>query len=429
MHRVVISLAVMLGAGTGAAVAQDSAAVLRVTLTDAIQRALEADPDMVSATGVRRTASADQVSVLGSFLPDLRFTATASQNSQPRFQEGSSVPIPPIPNYRTSFSAGVDLFTGFRRLANLRAAGATVRAADAGIVTRRYETRFATQQAFYLAIATEDLVRVAEAGVRRAQQQLQISVEKLRAGSATRSDSLRSTVGYGNARILLLQALANRATAGANLARQIGVNEPVLAVADTALPALPDTGVVRRMALESAPQVQQADAQLQAAKASVWSARSPYIPTVNLSLGSSRNDTIFGNALVANEVHNWSVGLSWALFDRFGREEANTQARVRRDNAVAVAADTRRGVSAQMTQQLATLATTFEQIEIARATLAAATEDLRVQQERYRVGAATILDLLTSQEALTQAEVDVVSRRFNYLNARAQVEALIGRTL
>jgi outer membrane protein len=86
-------------------------------------------------------------------------------------------------------------------------------------------------------------------------------------------------------------------------------------------------------------------------------------------------------------------------------------------------------VNAQLTQQLAALATAFEQIEIARANVAAATEDLRVQSERYRVGAATILDLLTSQTALTEAETNLVQTRFNYLIARAQLEALVGRSL
>jgi outer membrane protein TolC len=37
--------------------------------------------------------------------------------------------------------------------------------------------------------------------------------------------------------------------------------------------------------------------------------------------------------------------------------------------------------------------------------------------------------VLTSQEALNQAEVDVVNARFGYLRAKAQLEALIGRTL
>ena len=59
----------------------------------------------------------------------------------------------------------------------------------------------------------------------------------------------------------------------------------------------------------------------------------------------------------------------------------------------------------------------------------AAEEDLRVQQERYRLGASTIVDVLTSQEALNQAEVDAVTARFDYVRARAQISALIGRTL
>ena len=52
-----------------------------------------------------------------------------------------------------------------------------------------------------------------------------------------------------------------------------------------------------------------------------------------------------------------------------------------------------------------------------------------MQQERYRLGASTIVDVLTSQEALNQAEVDVVIARFDYLRAKAQLEALIGRNL
>ena len=46
--------------------------------------------------------------------------------------------------------------------------------------------------------------------------------------------------------------------------------------------------------------------------------------------------------------------------------------------------------------------------------------DMRVQQQRYRLGVSTIVDLLTSQEALNQAEVDVVNARFDYLRAKAQ---------
>jgi outer membrane protein len=410
--------------------AQDStSARLEVSLPDALRRALDADPDMVQADGTRRTAGAARMTALGSFLPNVTVSGAVSKNSQQRFDQNSQQLIPPIPNFSTGLSANIDLFTGFRRVANLRSTGASIDAAEAGVVSQRFQVQLATKQAFYNALATEELVRVAEAQVRRTRQQLQISVEKLRAGSATRSDSLRSTVDYGNARIALLQAQANLATAQAQLGRQIGVDQPVRAVPDSVLPALPDTSTLRAGVLSSAPQLQQAEAQARAARANVWAARSPYVPSLNLSFGSNRQDTIFSNALVANEVHNWRVGLSWTLFNGFNREQANVSARVQRDVAEAQAADTRRLVSAQFTQQMATLTTAQVQIEIAGANLAAATEDLRVQQERYRVGAATILDLLTSQAALTQAEVNSVQTRFNYLIARAQLEALVGRTL
>jgi outer membrane protein TolC len=273
------------------------------------------------------------------------------------------------------------------------------------------------------------LGRVAEAQVKRAEQQLQISVQKLHAGSATRSDSLRSVVDLGNARLALLQSQANLATAQANLGRQIGVDQLVRAVPDSTLPPLPDTVALRGSALESAPEVAQAEARARAARAGVWSARAQYIPTLSLSLGTNRQDTLFTNALVGNEVHNWRVGLSWTLFNGFGREETNISALVQRQVVEAQAADTRRQVSAQLIQQIAALGTSFAQIDIATTNVAAATEDVRVQQERYRVGAGTILDLLTSQASLTQAQTDLVQARFNYLIARAQLEALVGRSL
>ena len=108
---------------------------------------------------------------------------------------------------------------------------------------------------------------------------------------------------------------------------------------------------------------------------------------------------------------------------------AVTQREADLDIAEATAADAKRAVDAELQLRLAALDAAKARIQITRTSVAAATEDLRVQQERYRLGASTIVDILTSQEALNQAEVDVVNARFDYLRARAQLEALIGRKL
>ena len=93
------------------------------------------------------------------------------------------------------------------------------------------------------------------------------------------------------------------------------------------------------------------------------------------------------------------------------------------------AADLRLQLSALFTQQVAALFTASAQIGVANANVAAATEALRVQQDRYRLGAGTLLDMLTAEANLTQAQVTQVQARYDYLNARAQLEAIVGHSL
>jgi len=406
---------------------------IEVTLQDAIQRALQVQPAMVQSRGDQRNAGAGLWATNGAFLPTVTSNGSYGRVGGTRLNPSTNqiIALPASTSFQGNVGASLELFDGFRRSADRNSARATNDAAEAGLVNQRFQVTLETKQTFYNALATEELVRVAQSQVLRARQQLQISVDKLHAGSATRSDSLRSTVDYGNARIALLEAQANLATAQANLGRQIGVDRSVRAVPDSVLPPLPDTAALRAAATEGAPQVEQADAQARAAGSQVSVIRSQYLPSITASIGNAYTGVVAPWTTTTGYASGWTAGVTvrWTLFNGFTRERSMTNANVTRDVAVARAADVRRQVSAQFTQELAALTTAYEKISIAHDNLAAATEDLRVQNERYRVGAATILDLLTSQAALTTAETNLVQVRFDYLIARAQVEAVLGRTL
>jgi outer membrane protein len=407
---------------------------LQVPLDEAIRRALEVQPAMVQARGGQRNAGAAERTARGAFLPRLDADASRAQASANRFNRETNQIVSGDASNR-SYSAGLslqlDLFDGFRRFASVRAASAASDAADAGLTNQKFLVTLQTTQLFYDALARDELVAVAEAQVRRAARQFDMSVQLLRAGSATRSDSLRARVELGNARLALLQAQANLATAEGNLGRQIGVDQPVRALPDSVLPSPPDTTTLREEALRSAPQVTQAEGEARAARARLSVARAQYWPTLSATYSNAYSGLDAPWSRSSSYVNNWSlrVSLTWPLFDGFAREQAQVTAGAARDLADAQAADARRQVSAQLTQQLAALATASAQIDIARENVAAATEDLRVLQERYRLGASTMLDLLTSQANLTQAETNLVQARFNYLIARAQLEALVGRQL
>ena len=405
-----------------------------ITLEDAIRRALGITPAIVTAAGtVANAESQVRTASLGAYLPNLTASTTGTRNysTSPRVDQSTGQLTTTTTSVNLGLSANVDLFTGFRRGADSRAAKATLGAAEANLTNAQFQARLTVTQQFFAALAAQELVRVREAGVRRAEEQLALSIAKLRVGSATRSDSLRSIVNLGTARLQLVSAGSDVARTQAALARSVGAEGRVAAADDSAfyrVAATPDTTELRGEALARSPRVQAAEAQTTAAEASVKAARAAYFPT----LGLSGNTNWSGSSLQDyNLERNSSVqlGVSWPIFNRFQREQTIQTRLSSLNSAEATAQDARREIGSSLTTQFAALEAARVRIEITQASVAAATEDLRVVNERYRVGAATILDVLTSQEALATAEVDAVNARFDYLNAKAQIEALIGRQL
>jgi outer membrane protein len=413
--------------------AQDRA----VTLAEAIRLAERTQPAVVQAQGQVQTAAAQRRSAFGAFLPSL----TASSSASDFFSEGASR-IDPLTgqllsgnttnrSLNASLRASVDLFTGFRRGAELKAARANQAEADAGLVDATFQQALATTNQFFDALSAAQLVGVREASVKRADEQLKVAVAKLHAGSATRSDSLRSLVTLGNARLDLIQAQTDLATAEAGLARLIGETGRVRATDDSSFRQVVtavDTAALRQEAETRSPRIQTAVAGSNVASANLRASRSAYWPSLTLGANTSWNGSRANDYTFFNQ-RQLSLSLNWDIFNGFDRELTIAQREASLDVAEATAADARRAVDADLTQRLAELDAARSKIDITATSVAAAGEDLRVQQERYRLGASTIVDLLTSQEALNQAEVDVVNARFDYLRAKAQLEALIGRTL
>lgn len=428
-----IRLAVCAPLGALALAGTLSAQIPTVSLDEAIRLARQAQPSVVQARGTARNADAQARAAMGAYLPSLTASSSGTRSYTETQRVGPTGELESATTNSVNFgiTASVDLFTGFRRGADRRAARAGQDAADAGLTNTEFLAALTTTQQFFDALAAHQLVRVREAGVQRAEEQLNLSTAKLRVGSATRSDSLRSLVNLGNARLALVSAQSDVARTQATLARTLGLDGRVAAEDDSSFYQAAvglDTAGLAREAREGSPRIRAATASTEAADASVKSARAQYWPTFGLSGSanwSGRNSDDY--ELFASR--QLQLGLSWPIFNRFQREQTITTRLTALDVAEANARDARREVQSSLTTQFAALDAARVRIDISRTSVEAATEDLRVVNERYRVGAATILDILSSQEALAQAEVDAITARFDYLNAKAQIEALIGRRL
>src|SRR5256886_1347464 len=126
-------------------------AQLQVSLAEAVRRALDVQPSIVQARGDVRTAGADQRSAAGAFLPTITASGSANLASPSRYNAatGQIVTVPSNTSYSGSLGLSLDLFDGFQRLANKRAAAATEDAADAGLINQRYQVTATTPPPFF----------------------------------------------------------------------------------------------------------------------------------------------------------------------------------------------------------------------------------------------------------------------------------------
>jgi outer membrane protein len=410
--------------------------VPRVTLQEALRLAAQNSPAMVQARQAVRTAQWGQRTALGAYLPSFSTNANGSRSPSQRYnsQTGQYVTVPAPYSESFGVSASLSLFTGFQRGANSRAAAATMDLREAAQLQQEYATALSTKQAFFTALATAELVSVAETQLRRSGEQLRLASEKLRLGATTRADSLGAIVDYGNSQLQLIQARANLQYAQVNLGRIIGTDGAVAPVPDTTLEIRLgplDTAALRREALATAPTVRQAEASLAAARASYAAQRAQYMPSVSASWSQnwSRSTATIRDTVPWLGTWNIRLSLSYPLFNGFQRESSVASADANVITATANLRDAQLALDANLTQTVAGLNSAAQQIDIARSSVAAAEENLRMQQERYRLGTSTIVDLLTTQTALNQAQANLVQARYNYLVARAQIEALVGHAL
>ncbi len=409
-----------------------------ISMQEAVSLAQRNNPSAVTARGQTRAAQSSVRSVYGAFIPSLSANVSQTQQSGERFDNirNQVVQATQPTSYRAGLSSSLELFDGGRRFAELRANRADVDAAEANEITQRYSIALQVKREYANILAARESEAAARAQVQQAEAQLRASVARVQAGAATVSDSLRSVIQVGNARLALLTAQNNVRVASATLTRLVGT--PFMVTAnpiDTAAIAIVqvDSGALLDEALRG-PLVREAELQARAARAGVTAARTSYLPTISASYSYNGNGTDpygFGNDTTKRFLYGsqFQLSLNFPFFNNFSREDQIVRARIAEDNAAARARDLRLTAQQNMIAQLGALRTAEERVRIQQASVAAAEEDLRVQQQRYALGASTLLDLLTSQSQLNSARADLIQARQDYRIARAQIEAVIGRDL
>ena len=442
-----------------------------LTLDDCIALALKNRASIIAARGAEDLASADKRAALGAFLPRVNayYDYSTGREYLPQVWADSIGffvdtgyfidyrtedlvgwerindtvaredfwEIQPPDQDRTSKTWGVQARMSLFNLPdwfNLARSGAAKERAQLDVITSEQDLIYAVKFSYYAYLAVAENVNVQEEAVRRSDEQLKLIQSKFDLGSAAKSDVLKQKVQVGNDRLALLSAENSVITAKADLAYTIGIN-PTREVefSKTYNPRTYDGTVedALRYGLSNQPGYLSAEKSVDASNHSLRAAKAAYLPTLGASAGLGWSDGTRGDTVTFNfssRSASIGIGASWSIFDGFYRERSVSAAKIQRNNALAQAAETRNLVALQVKTAYYDIENAEEKSRVSQETVEAATEDLSITQEKYNLGAATILDLLESQVASKNAQVSLIRAGFDLNLAVARLDKAMGRT-
>ena len=406
-----------------------------ISLPEAVRLAQQNAPAAVQARGQLRASDAAIRTAYGSYLPSLNLNLGGTEQlGQAVNPNGSLIAIRNPWNFSRGVSTNLELFDGMRRINQLRSAQASQSSAEANERLQKYLVALNVKQQYFNVLAARESQGSATAQLAQAQEQLNSANARVRAGAATISDSLRSIIQVGNARLAVLTADNNLRVSNANLTRLVGTAFEVTAESgeNEAIAVVRFDSVQVARAIDEAPSVQQARTDLAASMSTHRASRSTYYPSLNMSYNLNGNraaesfDPLRGRYSSAKVLR---FTMSYPIFNGFGREENVTRASIAENTAQAQLRDALLLAQQQLTQFVGSLRLAEARVAIQLASVTAADEDLRVQNQRYALGGSTLLDVLTSQTQLNQARTALIQARYDARVARAQIEALLGRDL
>jgi len=285
---------------------------------------------------------------------------------------------------------------------------------------------------FYTVLKAQELLKVYEMTLKNSQEQLKKTEEMFKIGQVAKKDLFKSQVREGNDRLSIIQQKSALNSAMSDLKVAIGVAPDYeLEVFESAYqkPAEVDRMAAEKKALDNNAEMKALRLQKSNSYLNYKIARGDLFPTVYGSFSYTRGGSELSRSF--SEFDKWwdtslSLSISYPIFEGFSRK-ANIQQKKIAFNLYDDQIEKKKlEIVSQIESLILTISTYMEMIDVNEMNIQSAQEDLRLAQEMYRLNSATILDVLDAQVALTQAQGDLVTTKYDAKIAEVRLEYLMG---
>jgi NodT family efflux transporter outer membrane factor (OMF) lipoprotein len=400
---------------------------------DALQkRLLTGSPDLAAALARYEQARAFTDQLRSGLYPTLSGSANTQRNRQ---SEAAPLRVlgPNSPDLYKSITLGVQAqyeFDLWGRIRNQIASGsAAEQAAQADLESARLSLQAQLADTYLALRGLDREVALFDDTVAAYGKALDLTNSRHDGGLSSGLDVSRAQTQLDSARALLAQQVAQRAVLEHAIAALIGESpsqfalEPRLAAIN--VPAVP-AGVPSAL-LQRRPDIAAAQRRIMAANADIGVARAAYFPSLTLAAAGGYQNSAAGTLIAAPNLY-WAIGptLVLSLFDAGKRRAQVAQARAVLDESGARYRGVVLGAFQQVEDNLALLDHYRTAAEAERSAVAAAQRSLDFATSRYRDGAASYLEVVTSQAAALQTQRDALDLDTRQQRASVQLVRALG---
>ncbi|HEY5615613.1 MAG TPA: TolC family protein [Bacteroidota bacterium] len=440
----VISLVLLVLLSVGVVSAQQKT----LTFQQAIEIALEQNLSIRQAENNVESAQSGVLSAYGSYLPTLSASGGWTRTQTERgpateYFNGIPISVPAASTIANNFQSGVSLgytiFDGFNREAGYNRAVSSAVSSEKTAERTRQMIVFQVQANYLTVLRNEQLLKVSQENLKRDERQLERIMESNRVGALSIGDVYRQQSQVASDELNLINAQNTYDKSKADLLALIGVDaSDDFAIIDPSIPVdiaaaqleatkeqYKDFSQLRSRALGARPDYQSARENYDASDWGVTSAMSRYFPRVSASAGYSTSNREM-KLLGVNRGLNWGLNISWTLFDGFSTNQAIQAASANSRNAELSLHQAERNISVEVKKALLDLDAARKAYEVSLKSVQSASQDRRVAEERYNLGAGTLLDLLVANAGLVNAEVSKVNATYSYITAERNLEFALG---
>jgi outer membrane protein len=418
--------------------------VQRITLEDAIRISLEnnyllkqSENDLDQAEFAITSAKAD-------FLPNLNANFRGSRNIGRSFDNlTGQVVDDPVNSLSFSLSTSVPIFTGFQNINNLRSIEQSKLSAEEELQRNRETIIFNTATAFLQIILTEQLLEIARENLVSAEKQLELIKAGVEVGNRAVVEQYNQEATVANFEFEITSQENQLDINKLQLIRILQVdpvgnyefitpeiNSETISYQEFNLSELIDNALSNRADLKGA------RANINALKYNLNIAKGAILPSLSLSAGFSTawnerlkdagfnfNDQFFDQ----NINRSISLNLSIPIFNNLNTQGGIMNSSVTLKNAELGLDNLRLNVIQEVTQAYNDYTSYVKEVEATEKALFANQKSFETQQERYNVGASTLIELRQAQSDFVQAQSNYTRSLFNVVFQEKVLDFYLGK--